>query len=76
MSEVVQPNAKRLLKEKKKREREAQEKHESPFEVSRRADLVNEEVPDCLYWTCNEVCEYFERKLKLKDYRVCRFFNS
>jgi len=31
--------------------------------------LKNAEVPSCLYWSIDQVCEFFD-KLKLPEYKV------
>ena len=39
------------------------------FEESKKIDLRGSEVPDCLYWTVDQVCEFFD-KLELPEYQV------
>lgn len=43
--------------------------NKSAFEVSKIADLKNPEVPECLYWSCDQVCEYFEHRLNMPEYK-------
>lgn len=42
----------------------------SDFEKSKISDLKNENVPQVLYWSIDEVCDYFENELKLPEYKV------
>ena len=55
-------------------------KHSKDFEEAKFKDLKDGNVPPCLYWTCDDVCEYFENKLKLPEYKVknksCRHENA
>lgn len=39
------------------------------FERSKTIDQATEQVPEGLYWTCEQVCEFFDR-LNLSQYRV------
>lgn len=34
------------------------------------SDLKSGHVPSCLYWTCEEVCDFFENTLNLPEYKV------
>lgn len=43
------------------------------FEESKIKDLKNPEVPTCMYWSIDQVCEFFD-KLNLPEYKV-NFFN-
>lgn len=36
------------------------------------ADIKSGIVPTCLYWTCEEVCDFFQNTLNLPEYRVSR----
>ncbi len=40
------------------------------FEKAKVEDLKNSEVPASLYWSIEQVCEYFENTLKLPEYTV------
>ena len=42
----------------------------SDFEKSKISDLKNGTVPYMMYWSVDEVCEYFENELKLPEYKV------
>lgn len=35
-------------------------------------DLKSGIVPTCLYWTCEEVCDFFQNTLSLPEYRVSK----
>lgn len=39
------------------------------FEKTKVEDLKNSEVPDSLYWSVDQVCDFFE-KLNLPEYKV------
>jgi hypothetical protein len=40
------------------------------FEESKFKDLKDPNVPPCLYWTIDDVCNFFEKDLKLPEYKV------
>lgn len=40
------------------------------FEASKIKDLKNESVPTVLYWSIDQVCEYFRDELNLPEYEV------
>ncbi len=40
------------------------------FQNSKISDLKNSEVPECLYWTVRQVCEFFEKELEFPEYKV------
>ena len=40
------------------------------FEESKIKDLKDPNVPPCLYWTMDDVCNFFEKELKLPEYKV------
>lgn len=44
------------------------------FEITKKEDLKNSDVPECMYWSCDQVCEFFEHRLNLPEYKVC-FYN-
>jgi hypothetical protein len=44
----------------------------SAFEDSKVKDLKNETVPECLYWSCEQVCDFIE-SLNLPQYKVISF---
>ena len=41
----------------------------SEFEKNKIKDLKNQEVPSCLYWDCDQVCDFFDQ-LNLPEYKV------
>lgn len=41
------------------------------FEITKKEDLKNSDVPECMYWSCDQVCEFFEHRLNLPEYKVC-----
>lgn len=41
-------------------------------EESKFSDLLNDQIPECLYWSCEQVCKFFEQ-LNLPQYQVCNF---
>ncbi len=43
--------------------------NKSAFEVSKIHDLKNPDVPECMYWSVEQVCEFFEHRLKLPEYK-------
>jgi hypothetical protein len=40
------------------------------FTKSKIEDLKNSEVPESLYWSVDQVCDFFENKLNLPEYKV------
>ena len=40
------------------------------FEEAKLKDLKDPNVPPCLYWTVDDVCNFFEKELKLPEYKV------
>lgn len=45
------------------------------FMKSKESDLMfNDHVPECLYWTCEQVGDYFAHNLELPEYRVSHLF--
>ena len=40
------------------------------FNKSKIEDLKNSEVPESLYWSVDQVCDFFENKLNLPEYKV------
>ena len=40
------------------------------FEETKIKDLKDPNVPPCIYWSIEEVCDFFEKELKLPEYKV------
>lgn len=58
------------MKNTDKLEEEEEETVSVEFVRSREADMKSGRVPQCLYWTCEQVGEFFSKRLNLPEYRV------